>query len=527
MLVMLCKVRFGHGFARGCTSLSSVVATAGGCPTTSVVRPTQLLVHPPSRKTNINLVHAKLAVLKNTPQTPKHNKNNNSLQPAFEPEGAFFNEVRALRKANAVRKIVLLAKAQGTDLSSDMVLFTLKSLQLCNRTDLFPEVHQLAAPLTMSKNWQQDTTFATAYVKSFCRVLLPQLMNDLVATWTENFTNRVLLEQHAASVTNLAVSFAMIGHCSTALDKIHLLHNHPQHPIAIPVDAQKRLLKLFFQRASAPEIMALTKVLLTPAYHHSLQDADSMQLLVSNFISSMEFLKGAVSLETLPSDISFPEFVFIGRSNVGKSSLINTITNRKHLAYTSKTPGKTSEFNYFLAHGSVGHASTTTTTTASDMHPVVAVDNNAIKTHIHEKSSKQKSIDFCLVDVPGVGYAQKAKSTRSGWFQLMQQYVSQRKELRCVFHLVDSRHGLLDSDRDCLSLLSSMPLDVDYVVVLTKIDKIASSVSKSFVSDALLENLRSEIAIHAGSERNVQIMFSSSQTRLGGPELLMKIVGYC
>ena len=105
----------------------------------------------------------------------------------------------------------------------------------------------------------------------------------------------------------------------------------------------------------------------------------------------------------------------------------------------SKTPGKTSEFNYFDAKGRVG-----------------------------KKNEKHR---FYLVDLPGVGYAEVRKELRASWLVLLRDYVINRDTLRIVFHLIDSRHGILDTDEDCLSLLEVLPPHVQYVIVLTKVDK--------------------------------------------------------
>lgn len=115
------------------------------------------------------------------------------------------------------------------------------------------------------------------------------------------------------------------------------------------------------------------------------------------------------------------------------------ISNRKGIAFVSKTPGKTSEFNYFDAQGRVGR-----------------------------KNDKHR---FFLVDLPGVGYAEVRKELRASWLVLLRDYVVNRSTLRIVFHLIDSRHGILDTDEDCLSLLAVLPPHVQYVIVLTKVDK--------------------------------------------------------
>ena len=116
---------------------------------------------------------------------------------------------------------------------------------------------------------------------------------------------------------------------------------------------------------------------------------------------NVEFIKGVVAWDKLPSD-GRPELAVIGRSNVGKSSLINMLVGRrKGVARTSNTPGRTREFNYFL---------------------------------LDEQ--------FYLVDLPGLGYAKVSKQQRGAWSKLFKRYLHQRETLACLLHLVDSRHPL-------------------------------------------------------------------------------------
>ena len=156
------------------------------------------------------------------------------------------------------------------------------------------------------------------------------------------------------------------------------------------------------------------------------------------------------------------------------------LTNSKKLAYTSKTPGKTSEFNYFRAEGSIG-------------------------------PSKEKH-SFYLVDVPGVGYAEVNKVLRVSWLDLLRDYSHKRKTLRLIFHLVDSRHGLLKADEQCLSLLESLPDYVNYAIVLTKADKRASE-----GREGIMRELREKLLNY--TSREVPVILSSSETREGGPAL--------
>src|SRR5436309_2308303 len=123
------------------------------------------------------------------------------------------------------------------------------------------------------------------------------------------------------------------------------------------------------------------------------------------------FSRSAVKLEDCPSD-GLPEIAVTGRSNVGKSSLINSLAGRKQIARVSGTPGKTQVLNYFKINDS-----------------------------------------FYLVDMPGYGYAKRSKSERASWAKMIELYLTNRESLRAVGVLVDSRHDLMESDRDALAWL--------------------------------------------------------------------------
>jgi GTP-binding protein len=140
-----------------------------------------------------------------------------------------------------------------------------------------------------------------------------------------------------------------------------------------------------------------------------------------------EFIRGASSVDSLPP-VQYPEVAFCGRSNVGKSSLLNALTKRKALARTSKTPGCTREVNFFL---------------------------------LAEK--------IMLADVPGYGYARAGRAEVAGWNQLIKDYLRGRPNLRRVFLLIDARHDVKPSDIDIMSMLDQSA--VSYQIVLTKVDK--------------------------------------------------------
>jgi GTP-binding protein len=148
------------------------------------------------------------------------------------------------------------------------------------------------------------------------------------------------------------------------------------------------------------------------------------------FAGPCDFVLGVADLAQLPAS-SRAEIAFAGRSNVGKSSLVNALTGRSTLAKTSNTPGRTQQLNFF------------------DLGEMLY-----------------------LVDMPGYGYAKVSKTQVQEWTQMIRDYVRGRPSLRCVLILVDSRHGLKDTDLDLMKLLDEAA--VLYRIVLTKADKVKS-----------------------------------------------------
>tara|TARA_R110002110_G_scaffold70800_5_gene189534 strand:+ start:3350 stop:4045 length:696 start_codon:yes stop_codon:yes gene_type:complete len=150
------------------------------------------------------------------------------------------------------------------------------------------------------------------------------------------------------------------------------------------------------------------------------------------FAQSCEFVRGVVAMEGLPAT-EIAEVAFAGRSNVGKSSLVNALTGRKTLARTSNTPGRTKELNFF-ALGRAGAPA------------------------------------IMLADLPGYGYARETRSRVNEWTDLVMAYLQGRVPLRRVFVLIDARHGVKENDHEVMLLLDEAA--VSYQVVLTKTDKL-------------------------------------------------------
>ena len=165
------------------------------------------------------------------------------------------------------------------------------------------------------------------------------------------------------------------------------------------------------------------------------------------FAGPVDFLKGVVAMSGLPPSDRI-EVCFAGRSNVGKSSLINALTGRKAIARASNTPGRTQEINYF---------------TLGESH--------------------------FLVDLPGYGYANAPLAKVAAWQELLKQYLSGRQNLRRAFVLIDARHGIKDVDEEIMSLLDSAA--VTFQCVLTKADKV-----KVKDRDKVLEQVRGKLARH-------------------------------
>jgi GTP-binding protein len=182
------------------------------------------------------------------------------------------------------------------------------------------------------------------------------------------------------------------------------------------------------------------------------------------------FVKGVVRLDDLLRD-GRPEIAFAGRSNVGKSSLINALAGRTSLARVSVTPGRTRELNFFTLG---------------------------------------KNAALYLVDMPGYGYARAAKSQVKGWTRLIGDYLKGRRELKRVYLLIDARHGIKPNDTETMTLLDEAA--VSYQVVLTKADK-----PKASELAAVKTKVASDLAKHPAAYP--QILTTSARLGSGIDEL--------
>ena len=205
------------------------------------------------------------------------------------------------------------------------------------------------------------------------------------------------------------------------------------------------------------------------------QEPDLAEQARKLFSGPIEFLKSAPDLRFLP-DPDVPEIAFAGRSNVGKSSLLNALTNRKGLARTSNTPGRTQELKLF----DVG-----------------------------------QPVRLRLVDMPGYGFAEAPKDLVKRWRQVINRYLRGRSVLKRALVLVDSRHGLKPVDREVMKMLDEAA--VSYHLVLTKADKI-----KPTQLEAVLAETSSEAARHPAA--HPLLIATSSETGAGIAELRTSIL---
>ena len=192
-------------------------------------------------------------------------------------------------------------------------------------------------------------------------------------------------------------------------------------------------------------------------------DAEAIEAGRLLFAGQCEFVAAANNLASLPS-LSLPEIAFAGRSNVGKSSLINALTSRNNLARTSQTPGRTRQLIFFSLSGRLQ-----------------------------------------LVDLPGYGYAKAPKTDIQAWTKLTKQFLAGRQTLQRLMLLIDSRRGINEADRQMMKLMDEQA--VSWAVVLTKIDKLTAR-----QQDEIISNTSAQISKHVAAFPHVWTTSSAEKT---------------
>ena len=195
---------------------------------------------------------------------------------------------------------------------------------------------------------------------------------------------------------------------------------------------------------------------------------DEIEAARKLFAGPCDFVWGATSAENLPPE-KWTEVAFVGRSNAGKSSLVNALTGRKSLARVSQTPGATRQINFFDLGGRL-----------------------------------------MLVDLPGYGFAKRSKTESDAWQEMIFAYLRRRAQLRRVLLLIDARRGVMDSDQQVMALLSQAA--VSFALVLTKADEL-----KAAERAQTLEDAAGKAAQHTAALAQVQL--TSALKGEGIPEL--------
>jgi len=193
------------------------------------------------------------------------------------------------------------------------------------------------------------------------------------------------------------------------------------------------------------------------------------------FAGPCEFVSGAAAVESLPP-IALPEVAFAGRSNVGKSSLVNALTGQRALARVSASPGRTRQINFF-----------------------------------------DLSASLCLVDLPGYGFAAVSRSMKETWQDLASSYLRGRPTLKRVCLLIDSRHGVKDADRETMKNLDAAA--VSYQLVLTKTDQLRPADIARAIKAA-------EAVARQHGAAHPEVLPTSSETGFGIPELRAEIAAF-
>jgi len=205
-------------------------------------------------------------------------------------------------------------------------------------------------------------------------------------------------------------------------------------------------------------------------------DADALEAARVLFAHEVSFMMGAVNIAGLPP-ADLPEVAFAGRSNVGKSTLINAVAGRLHLARASNSPGRTREVNFFVADGKLR-----------------------------------------LVDLPGYGFARASRGDVKKFQNLGRDYLRGRPNLKRAYLLIDSRHGLKDVDKEALDAFDTAA--VSYQIVLTKADKLKASEVEAVTARTLAAIAKRPAAFP-------RVLATSAEKGQGIPELRAEIVAAC
>jgi GTP-binding protein len=409
-----------------------------------------------------------------------------------------FNEhIRTLGSKNAVRKLTeafyQCLATEGpfalVDPDPESYRLAVRSLVRSGRSDLGVELYKrrMTSRERRPEVFSADVSLGSSLLRALLRdgkkrrpvsADIPLLFRDLIIDCCgDGSESSTTASQGVNALSSLIVAFLDAGMESRAVEAVKALEKLSRVAgvrAALDPSTYNNAIRLLGKRRRLDGVFGVLDAMREAKV--SLNN-ETFEFLANSAVRQVEFVTGAVSMETLPPPLG-AEIAFVGRSNVGKSSLVNMICNRRALAYVSGRPGKTQQFNYFLVNG----------------------------------GDKQSA--FYLVDLPGVGYAKVPRDVQAVWLRFMDEYLAQRTSLAVVFHLIDGRHGPQPDDELLMNRIANCRFGGQYVAVLTKVDKL----EKQKVRNSILDGTRAALN-RSGCSLDTPILLTSSETRLGRDDI--------
>lgn len=430
-------------------------------------------------------------------------ENADNLKPSQESLVALINKKT---KDGAVRKIVTVLEETeaGTgdwgvaEIRPDAITYrtAIRSLLKLNRTDLAIHVYRMRmeARTLRPSTITSDLPLSTSVIRAILRDVKNRkargkdrddVFSEMMADCATDADTSLLAKKqsesnpakHVGAMLHVMNAFLIDGDNSHAVQALKAVFQLPIHDpaAALPVKDYNNCIRLLGKSKLLSGVFAILDLMRASNVQAS---NETFEFLANAAVRQVNFITGAVSMNTLPPPIA-TEVAFAGRSNVGKSSLVNMLCNRKALAYVSGTPGKTQQFNYF---------------------------------HVNEKEEESQ---FYMVDLPGVGYAKVPKSVQNEWIGFMEQYLQFRTSLRMIFHLIDGRHGAMADDEHLMRLVAASGRQSnEYVIVFTKMDKM----DKQKLKQAVMKDTRAALCRN-GCRLDTPMVLTSSSSRLGRDEM--------
>lgn len=415
---------------------------------------------------------------------------------------------KASRKATRKLFQVIEESEEGTSpwgeqgIRPDAIAYriAIRSLLKCNRTDLAIALYRqrMQSRIARPTSMPPDHLLAASVIKAVLRDckkrgqramhaqdVFDEVMGDCKQIDFESLTDVSCSDSTRALFSILAAFIEEKDQAKVYRVVSVLLHlSRLSANAAVPVEEYNTAIRLLGKFRAIKCVMSILEMMKLCEVE---KNNETFEFLANAAVRQVHFVTGAVSMATLPEPLN-AEVAFVGRSNVGKSSLVNMICNRKALAYVSGRPGKTQQFNYFLVN------------------------------------ERDKESQFYMVDLPGVGFAKVPQDVKAAWIKFMAQYFQYRTSLRLIFHLIDGRHGASADDEELMEQIAMTGRSPEYVVVLTKMDKM----DKQRVKQSIIDKTRSSL-VRNHCPPDTPIILTSANTKLGRDEMwrhLQDALGY-